>query len=392
MTSTTGPSHATLFTGRYAPAHGVVRNGVPLGRGAATLAEHLQMRGYRTGGVLGSFVLARRFGFGQGFEHWDEAFERETSSLPMKTWQGHEVPEQGFDRAGAEATRLAVEWLEGAAGDEPFFLFVHYFDAHEPYTPPKEEVARLAEFPLPRDGGPELAPDEATSIRRYDAEIAIVDREVGRLLAALEGLGLAERTLVVVTTDHGQGLADHDDSQHGVNVYDETVRALLLFRGPGVAPPGRASDVPVEAVDVFPTVLDLLEPGSQEGLGLPGRSLAPYLSGGAELDDDRPIYVYRQRYPSRRRVRRTLVDGAQFGIRVGPWKYIEGDRDGRRELYDLASDPRELRNRADEQPERTAELRARLHAWRAAHPRPGGEAPALSDDDRARLRALGYVE
>ncbi|HKJ25219.1 MAG TPA: sulfatase-like hydrolase/transferase, partial [Myxococcota bacterium] len=345
--------------------------------------------GYRTGGILGSFVLAGRFGFGQGFGDWDDAFERESSSLPMKTWQGHEVPAEGFDRAGAETTRRAVDWLEANADDAPFFLFVHYFDAHEPYTPRSNDLARLAPAPL----GAVIPADRAAEVEAYDAEIAGVDREVGALLDALDALGLAARTLVVVASDHGQGLTDHDDAHHSVNVYEESVRGVLVFRGPGVAPPGRASDAPVEAVDVLPTLLDLLGlDGGDDVLDLPGRSLAGYLEGRAELAAERPVFVYRQRYASRRRVRHAMVDGAQFGVRLGPWKYIEGDRDGRRELYDLASDPGETRNLARERPDRAAELRARVHVWRAANPPPGAPAAPISEDDRARLRALGYVE
>jgi len=384
MTSTTGPSHATLFTGRYAPAHGVARNGMPLAEQATTLAERLSARGYRTGGVLGSFVLARRFGFGQGFADWDESFRRETSSLPMRTWEGREVPGGAFDRAGPETTRLAVDWLRRNGRSGPFFLFVHYFDAHEPYTPSATDLARMAATPIPGPAAEELA--------RYDAEISEVDRQVGALLDGLDALGLAEDTLVVVTSDHGQGLNDHDGRQHSVNIYEESVRAVLVFRGPGIAPAGRVSDGPVQAVDVVPTVLDALEPGSQAGADLPGRSLAGFLRGEAPRAPAGPVFLYRQLYPRPSVVRRVPVRGAQFGIRLGGWKYIEGDRDGRRELYDLSRDPGELVNRAAEAPARRLDLQARLHAWRAANPRPGGPPPRISDEDRARLRALGYAD
>ncbi|MBW2445346.1 MAG: sulfatase [Deltaproteobacteria bacterium] len=397
MTSTTGPSHATLFTGRYAPAHGVARNGFPLVEDATTLAEHLERRGYRTAGFLGSFVLARRFGFAQGFTDWDEDFRRETSSLPMEAWQGHPVPEGGFDRSGRETTRLTLEWLGEHGGRAPFFVFVHYFDAHKPYDPAPEDLRRIESAaqgapmtPVSR-GGPVVPGASAEDITRYDAEIAGVDRELGALLDGLAGLGLAERTLVVVTSDHGQGLADHDDAEHSVNLYEESVRSVLVFRGPGIAS-GRVSDAAVEAVDVFPTILDWIDPGGERTGAPPGRSLAPFLAGQGILEPDRPVFLYRQHYPGRRRVRRAMVDGSQLGVRVGPWKYIEGNRDGRRELYHLERDPAERENLAAREPERLANLQARLRAFRAANPRPGGVAPELSEDDRARLRALGYVD
>jgi arylsulfatase A-like enzyme len=384
MTSTTAPSHATLFTGRYAPAHGVPRNGFPLEADAETLAERLAARGHRTAGFVSSFVLSGRFGFDQGFARWDEAFDAETSSLPMKRWEGHEVPGGAFDRAASETTARAVAWLDEAPRGDPFFLFVHYFDAHEPYTPPPEARAAL--------GGPPVTGPRADEIDRYDAEIALVDHALGELLDALAERGLAERTLVIVTSDHGQGLADHDDPYHSVNVYEESVRAVLVVRGPGVAPAGRTSDAPVEPVDLVPTVLDWVEPGAAAGLDLPGRSLLPYLARAEPLDADRPVFVYRQWYPHATVVREAPVEGQQFGIRLGPWKYIEGDRDGRRELYHLERDPGERENRLDAEPEVGADLAARLHAFRVANPRPGGPLPRLSDEDRARLEALGYVE
>jgi arylsulfatase A-like enzyme len=392
MSSTTGPSHATLFTGRYAPVHGAARNGMSLRDDLVTLAEHLHQRGYRTGGVLGSFVLAGRFGFGQGFDDWDDSFRRETSSLPMKHWEGQDIPGGAFDRGGAEVTRLAVDWLEEHRRDQPFFLFVHYFDAHEPYTPKPPDLAHLASAPLDPDTDEGVSDAAAKVIRRYDAEIAGVDRELGELLDRLKELGLDERTLVVVASDHGQGLTDHNDSKHGVNIYEECVRGVLVFRGPRIAPPGRTSDAAVEAVDVLPTVLDLLDPGSQQGLGLPGHSLAGYLRGLAGPPVGWPVFLFRQLYGPRHRVRNAMVSGAEYGIRVRGWKYIEGGRDGHRELYDIANDPDELDNLARDEPERAAELRARLHEWRASHPLPHGASPSLSEGDRARLRALGYLQ
>jgi len=156
--------------------------------------------------------------------------------------------------------------------------------------------------------------------------------------------------------------------------------------------PGLVSDVPVEAVDVLPTILDLLRPGSRAGLALPGRSLAAHLRGAETPSADRPVFLYRQRYPRPTVVRDVPVVGSQYGVRVGPWKYVEGDRDGRRELYDLSRDPGERRDLAGSEPERAAAMRERLRAWRAEHPPPEAAAPRLSEEDRARLRALGYVE
>lgn len=382
MTSTTAPSHATLFTGRYAPAHGVVRNGIPLAERETTLAEHLAARGYQTAGFVSSFVLAKRFGLAQGFAVWDDHFAPETSSMKLDFWEGH-VIEQGFDRSGEATNEAALAWLAGRDRSAPFFLFVHYFDAHEPYTPSDAERAALAG---PKPGGP-----LADEIDRYDAEIRIVDRALGRLLDALEEEGLRDDTWVIVTSDHGQGLADHDDPFHSVNLYEESVRSVLVVRGPGVGAPGRVEPGPVEQADLLPTVLDLIAPGSQRPLLLPGRSLRGSFEQARALDPDRPAFTYRQWYPRRMFVRDTTVDGEQIGVRVGSWKYIEGLAEGRRELYDLARDPGERKNRFTEEPARAAALADRVQGFRLAHPRPGS-APAVSPEDRERLRALGYVE
>jgi arylsulfatase A-like enzyme len=385
MTSTTGPTHGTLFTGRHAPAHGVHHNGVPLPAEERTLAERLAARGYRTAGFVGSFVLSERFGFAQGFELWDEEFSREGSSLPMGSWEGHAVPGGGFDRSAAETTRRAVAWLEGRADEpRPFFLFVHYFDAHEPYTPEPEFEAAFRAAPD--------APAELREVARYDAEIAQVDAQLGVLLAALERVGRAEDTIVVVVSDHGQGLTDHNDAFHSVNLYEESVRAVWVVRWPAGLEGGRVVSGAVEQVDLVPTLLDQVAPGSHAGLDLPGRSLVAAMSGRAQLEADRPVFLYRQWYP-RRRVRGVNVTGEQFGVRVGDWKYIEGTRDGRRELYDLANDPGEHTNlyKRSELEARRSALRDVLASWRTTLPE-DRSAPRLSEEERAKLRALGYVD
>lgn len=382
MTSTTAPSHATLFTGRYAPAHGVVRNGIPLAEGETTLAEHLAARGYQTAGFVSSFVLAKRFGLAQGFGVWDDRFDPATSSMKLDFWEGH-VIKQGFDRSGEATNAAALAWLADRDRNAPFFLFVHYFDAHEPYTPSDAERAGLA--------GPAPVGPLAEAIDRYDAEIRTVDRALGRLLDAIDSEGLRDHTWVIVTSDHGQGLADHDDPFHSVNLYEEAVRSVMVVRGPGVTRPGRVERGPVEQSDLLPTVLDLLAAGSQRALLLPGRSLRGSLEQARPLDPARPVFLYRQWYPRRMFVRDTTVDGEQFGVRVGTWKYIEGRAEERRELYDLSRDPGERENRFAEEPARAAALADRLRGFRLAHPRPGS-APAVSPEDRERLRALGYVE
>jgi arylsulfatase A-like enzyme len=381
MTSTTGPTHATLFTGKYAPAHGVRKNGLRLPEPETTLAEFLRARGYRTGAVVSSFVMDRKFGYGQGFEAYLDDFQAGSSSLATAFWEGHQVPNRAFDRPGDETTRLAVDWLESVPAQEPLFLFVHYFDAHEPYEPIEGVSERFRTGPGPlRD------------VELYDAEIAFVDAQLGALDAALQRLGRADDTVLVVTTDHGQGFMDHGDAYHGIDVHEESVRGVLVVRWPARIGAGRVITGPVEHADVLPTLLDLIEPGSQRGLPIPGRSLARALFAEETLSADHPIHFYRQWYPRPTRVRETDVAGQQFGMRSGRWKYVRGDEDGTEALYDLEADPQERRNLALEKPGERARMAALVDAWVTGHPPPREAPVGPSDADRAKLRALGYVE
>lgn len=370
--STTSPSHATLFTSLHPLWHGVAKNGVPLAAEHVTLAERLRERGYVTGGIASSYVLAERLGWAQGFDSWRDstaAAEPGASRPPAVTLRADETT----DRAAA--------WLaERPVAGHPFFLFVHYFDPHSPYDPPLEWAER---FP---PAGP--TPLDAT-VARYAAEIAFMDHELGRLLEALARLGFADDTLVVITADHGEGLMQHGHLEHGAHIYEEQVRVPLLLRMPGRLRAGSVITTPVAALDVAPTLLALLGVPDPEA-GAQGRSLVPLLEGRGG-DDSQPIVLFRRHYqPGREGA--IPVAGVKHGIRVGDWKYIVGPAEGTRELYDLARDPGERTNQLAAAPERASALAAQLAAWFRQH----GAAPrapaAVSPEERERLRALGYVE
>ncbi|MEM7357167.1 MAG: sulfatase, partial [Acidobacteriota bacterium] len=201
--STTAPAHASIFTGRYPISHGVVRNGLILAQDQTTLAEVLQQARYTTGAVVSSLVLKPRYGLGQGFGTYESEFEINRETVDRHQWKGVE----GFDRRADETTDLALAWLERRPRDRPFFLWVHYFDPHSPYSPPPAFEGR---FPVP-----EGATDLAIAIARYDEEIAFADQQLGRLLAAIERQEITEQTLAVVTSDHGEGLNQHGHMGHG---------------------------------------------------------------------------------------------------------------------------------------------------------------------------------
>lgn len=378
-TATTGPSHATLFTGVSPLRHGVLKNGVPLGASLETLAERLAAEGWRTGAFVSSFVVSRRFAFDQGFGTFDDRFERATSTFAPEFWEGQKI-EEAFDRRADATTGGALRWLEANAGRGPLFAWVHYFDPHAPYVPPEGFAGR---YP-PGAAAGELARDVA----RYDEEIAFADAELGRLLSALDRLGLSASTLVVVTADHGEGLMDHGHMEHGVHVYEEQVRVPLVVRWPGRIAPRRLAG-PVELADLRPTLDDLL--GLPPGPAFEGKSLAPALLDGAGLDPERPVHLYRRHFAGERRGE-VEVKGEKFAVRVGRWKLIEGPEEGTRELFDLEADPGERENRIDAAPEVAAELAARLAAWRAGRAGEAGAPLRITPEERERLRALGYTE
>jgi arylsulfatase A-like enzyme len=376
--SSTGPSHATLFTGLYPITHGVRANGVPLPAAAHTLAERLRAAGWDTAGFVSSFVITRRFGFDQGFAHWDEEFTAEGATSHPVNWEGHHI-EGGFDRRGDATTDRAIRWLDGRHSRRPFFLFVHYYDPHAPYEPPETALH------FPPAGDDDLSRDVAG----YDGEIHFADSQLGRLLDELDRRGLADRTLVAVFADHGEGLMQHGLMGHGLQIYEEQVRIPLVMRLPGAIPAGRVVEGPVEMVDVAPTLLALIGVASPDP-PLPGRDLSGTLRDGSPLPAERPVYLYRRRFLSEKRGD-LRAEGEKFGVRAGRWKYVVGPAEGTRELFDLESDPGERHNVYGADAADADRLAALVERWRLANDT-GGEVPPLTEDVRKGLEALGYVE
>jgi arylsulfatase A-like enzyme len=369
---TTGPSHATLFTALYPITHRVVKNGRVLAPAHVTLAERLHERGWTTAGVVSSYVLDARFGFGQGFETWDDDFELASATTMLPSGNGAEV----FDRKADATTRRALRWLEEERdASRPFFLFVHYMDPHEPWVAPPEILRRFRTPDLPLDGVSGL-------IARYDAEIAFTDQQLGELFEALERLGLARDTIVAVTADHGEGLMDHGELNHGTQLYEEQLRVPLLLRFPRRLPAGRVIDGPVSLLDLAPTLLALMAVEPAAGDPMQGRNLVPVLEGREPLDPALPLFLFR---PDN-----TEIPGEQYAIRQGDWKLIRGPGE-MRELFDLGADPREREDRSAAEAERVRELERQLDRWLRAHQRADAAPDLVSPEDLERLRALGYV-
>ena len=382
-TSTTGPSHATMFTSLYPITHRVIKNGLNLNDKFETLAEILSAQDYQTAAILSSFVLHSKFGYAQGFDFYDDKFKSATSTMPMKKWEGLDV-EKGFDRRGDETTQRTINWLKKHRNsNRPFFLFVHYFDPHSPYVPPEPYASRFT-------SESQTLSDLEKEMAHYDGEIAFTDNEIGKLLATLKEMQLEEKTLIVITSDHGEGLMQRGHMGHGIHIYDEAVRVPFLLRWPGHLPKGHSLNAPVSLIDLAPTILNLI---GTDRINLPftGQDLAPALYGEGQLDKNRPIYLYRRHYKEGK-ISNIWVKGEKFAVRLGDYKYIEGKEENTKELFNLTVDPGELTNIYNTEADKAAELASNLNQWMDTHKNNASEQGKISPDDLQRLRTLGYVE
>jgi arylsulfatase A-like enzyme/cytochrome c-type biogenesis protein CcmH/NrfG len=349
----TGPSHASLFTGRTPLGHGFRDNGgYTLPAGLTTAAEDFKKNGYETAAFVSAFPLHRRFGFDRGFETYDDHLPK--GNDPRRP--------QYIERFADATTDVVLRWLEArkvgpCAASRPFFLWVHYYDPHAPYEPPGDLGERFRTAP-------------------YDGEVAFTDRQLGRLLHSLDERGHAPRTLLLVTSDHGEGLGEHGEGTHGLFVYDATLKVPWIMAGPGI-PAGRVSETVARGIDLLPTLLDYA--GLPSRADLEGRSLRPTVDG-REMEDA-PAYA-ESLYPERQ-----FGWAPLFAWRTARFKFIEAPRP---ELYDLRADPGEKRNAVGEDRDRVEELRRTLAAALATEP---SRTPTAEVDPETaeRLAALGYL-
>jgi arylsulfatase A-like enzyme len=345
------PSHATILTGRYPPNHGARANGKGLLRPEhLTLAETLRDRGFDTAAFIAAFVLDARFGLDQGFAVYD-----------------FEVTDRGFraampdynERSADQVTDAALTWLRGrrdAAAGRPFFAWVHYFDAHQPYSSPLERAPEFAGRP-------------------YDAEIAFIDQQLGRLLEGLDGAGELDRTVVVVAGDHGEALGEHGEETHGMLLYEATMRVPLILSCPALLGGGQVDSRVVGLVDLRPTIEELL--GLRVAAPCDGKSLLDPDGGG-----DRAIYIET----------REPLDLAGWspldGLRTRTHKLIDGPVP---RLFDIAADPMEASNLHGSGLAVEATLTAELVTLRHGFSTAAQADRMLTDEELERLRSLGYA-
>jgi len=381
--STTSPSHATMFTSLYPVTHRVVKNGLEFSDKYETLAEILKGQGYQTAAFVSTFVLHSKFGYAQGFEFFDDEFLLQEGKTYVKEWEGNKLND-AFDRRAPYTTARAINWLKNKRdSSKPFFMFVHYFDPHNPYDPPEPFKSSFA----PRNVS---ASDVDREKGNYDGEIAFTDKSCNDLIEQIGRMGLKDDTLIVIVSDHGEGLMQHGYLYHGMDIYEESIRVPMIFIFPGRIEKGAVFKQPVGLVDLAPTILDLLDIRKQNP-AFQGQSLAPALLLGTELDMERPIYLHRgyfvEKWMDKRRIK-----GEQFGVRIGRWKYIVGDEEGTKELFNLETDPREKNNLYMDFKKVANALSDALDQWKRTHMSGPSIKPRISEDDLRKLKTLGYVE
>ena len=387
------PAHASILTGTYPATHGVRRPMVDLlPHDVPTLAETLADHGYVTAGLYSWLSLEPAYsGLERGFQSYADLTvnrpsylaDSRTSTLAatykrlksVLALPGAMDPQVAFSDEVAEqldgkadvTSAGAIAWLneyrdKARGGGQPFFLWVHYFDPHYPYTPPPpfdqiepddcgdcgdgglQTIRKLKAEP-----NPDVSPAQlGRLIQYYDGEVAFTDRELGRLLEALRRGGLDQNTLIVVVGNHGESFGEHGHWLHGGSLYGSEVRVPLLMRLPGRLPSGRVVDAVAQQIDLVPTILDLL------GLPVPprveGRSLLSVIRGEDPGND---------RFAVAELGSRTAVS-----VVTRDWRLLKNTESGAVELYRTADDAADL---TETEPERLAELEWLLEAWREVH-------------------------
>jgi arylsulfatase A-like enzyme len=418
--SSTVPSVSSFLTSLYPTEVGIISGHQWYLDGMrVTLAEALQVAGYRTQAYVTNGHLVPATGYAQGFDGFvgpepdrpygldrlrvetvlaGLACQRETSVCRLFEG-GYELL---FDRLlvmedeGGRVNDLARRFVR-IHHDEQFFLWLHYMEPHALYTP----EAAFGGLPASVDAEREsylrtwqptqkfvpmiLRPDDVTALQAlYDGEILDVDRWVGGIWDEIEAQGLADRTLLVITADHGDEFGEHGDYGHGHTVYQDLLWVPLIVVGPQVADPGRVVETPVPLLDIMPTLLDVA--GAPFPDPIRGQSLLPALQGGDPAEQ--PIY-------SECPARRTSYDDK--ALRLGDYKLVYDVRRDRAELYDLQTDPGEQTDLAAVEPQRVAAMRDEVRAWTnsaletwASLPQAGAQPGEMDDALDAALHDIGY--
>lgn len=352
QTPLTPPSHASIFTGQNPNVH-KVRNtgGFVLQSSSHPLARILHEQGWDTAAFIGSAVLKKLFGFNNGFDVYDDEMPR-----PGKRNEFREDPE----RKASVVVDRAIDWLSKRSSDKPFFLWVHIYDPHIPYNPPAEFAGKY-------------------KTRPYDGEIAYSDQQLARLFDSVASKSSPDKTVIAVLSDHGESLGEHGELTHGVFIYDSTLRIAFMMAGPGI-PSGLRVKQQARSIDFLPTLLEVM--GGRAAGYVQGLSLVPTFSGKSVATD---IAYAETLYP-----KMNMNWSELRAIRTNRWKYIRAPHS---ELYDLNSDPREMKNVVQEHGPEAEKFEAQVKNLIS----PGGKGTEKVDtammDERVmdQLKSLGYL-
>ncbi len=411
-TSWTLPAHYSLLTGVSDHVHGVIHDHSPRPKTLPMAAEIFKEAGYRTAGFFSGTYLNSFFGFNRGFDTYVGARTMMGADRPGRAMEFRAAEVVTSQKVSEHAMRFIRE-----KGAEPFFLFLHYFDVHNEYLPPKPFDSL---FGRPYGGwvtgkgvtsDPRYTPDmNRTDLDRlralYDGEIGWVDSNIGRLLQQIKSHSpdLFENTLVVVTSDHGEEFFEHGELCHQNNLYESSVRIPLIVSCPARIGKGTKIDTPARIYDIVPTILDYA------GLEIPevveGRSLRPAID--EEDAQSRPALLelarlsketgYDQHFSLRLGNHKLIVVQVREWSKEKPYDLSGAVLDERYELYDLLVDPEEKQNLADEKPDIVARMMGTLQTLLAESDRKRAEIHsgdragegAIPEDLKESLRGLGY--
>ena len=366
----TTASHATILTGTYPQFHQVTDFGVPLAPDLPYAPQILSAHGYHTAAFIGSLILdpASRSapGFERGFDLYDSNFHRRRPG---------EDRYQSIERRGEQVIAHALDWLDQQPR-APFFIWIHLYDAHDPYDPPEPFKTRYAATP-------------------YDGEIAYVDSVVGKLLAQLLMRGLYRDAMIAVMSDHGESLGDHGELTHGIFLYDSTIRVPLIVKLPGGLGAGERIQTRARLADVLPTILDTVHvPVPKE---IQGESLMPLIqaahaskpaaSKGSASKISAP--ADRSAYSESDYPHRTFGWSSLHSLRTGKYLFVQAPRP---ELYDQLTDPKAEHNLASFSSAVATTLETQTSAFRQ-RTATSKDAPVVTADPelQEKLNALGYV-
>jgi len=348
------PSHCSILTGLNPRSTGVRdQAGYSLSPAHTTLAELFKAGGYETAAFVGASVLNSVGGLAQGFDVYSDL-----TSVAGKTTEGE------TERRGDAVITEALQWML-ASGRKPFFVWIHLFDPHTPYSPPEPYRSEYASHP-------------------HDGEVAYVDSPLGNLFTALQGQGLDRNTVVLLTSDHGESLGEHGEQAHGYFLYDATLRVPLILKDPQSPVKKRVVADQVRTIDIVPTLADLFN--LAKPVHLDGQSLLPLLHGQAE---SAPRAAFSETYfPFHH-----FTWSPLYSIRTRDFKYIQAPRP---EFYDLSKDPNEVANTFAETAALATPLAERLgREYLLAGDGSLAAAPdstsSVTTATEAQLKSLGYL-